>query len=224
MTTSADAIRYTRMAVLLHWAIALMIGCNLTLGWFMEGFAPPLKGVVLPLHISCGLSVLALSVVRIVWRLLHVPPPAPVGRLEQGAAHIVHFLLYAGMVVLPLTGWAILSAHPAPGSQGFAAEQARMAAQAGPAVHRLRPKPGITAWWVIPVPAIGLVQAVGDTPGGLPAQKRLHDSFVDWHEAGGWAMIALLALHIAGALKHQWVDRQPFLQRMSWQRMSWRRR
>lgn len=211
---------YTPIAVTLHWLIALMIGFNLTLGWFMEGFPPALKMVVLALHISSGFTVLVLTLIRIVWRLLNAPPAMEVNPLERGAAHIVHFLLYAGMVLMPLTGWAILSAHPAPDTSGFVAEQAAMAAKmplsvaGGPKPPAF--KPGIRAWWVIPVPSLSAIQAVGETPQGLPAQHALHRRFVDWHKLGGWVMLALLCLHIGGALKHQIIDRQPFLQRMTW--------
>lgn len=207
--------RYTRTAAILHWLIALFILANLSLGWFMEGFPPALKMIVLPLHISAGISVLALTVLRVVWRLMHRPPdhePA-LPALEHHGAHFAHFLLYAGMVLMPLSGWAILSAHPKPGSAGFAAEQAVAAAQHPGA--KPRKGGGLVVWWIVPLPSIAPVQEIGQDPGGLPAQKRLHDELVDWHSLGGWMMVALVLVHIMGALKHQFVDRTPILQRMS---------
>ena len=213
--------RYSRLAVLLHWAIALMIGANLSLGWFLETVSPPVKMVLMPLHISCGISVLALTVVRVGWRVLHAPPPL-IGdnKLEHSLAHLAHFMLYLGMVWLPLTGWAILSAHPAPGSAGFAAQQAQvikhmpapLAEHGAPKMPP--PKPGLTAWGFIPVPAIAVVQRIGDAPEGLAAQKVLHDEFADWHSIGAYLMIALLLLHIAGVVKHQILDRQASITRM----------
>ena len=210
--------RYTRIAALLHWLIALFILFNLSLGWFMEGFAPPLKMIVLPLHISAGISVLALTGLRVLWRLTHRPPEInpPLAKTEEHAAHIVHFLLYAAMVLMPLTGWAILSAHPAPGSAGFAADQAASAAQhPGMKPHR---GGGLLVWGLAPLPSITPVQQIGQEPGGLLAQKRLHDELADWHSLGGWLMIVLLVLHIGGALKHQLMDGMPLLNRMALRR------
>lgn len=206
--------RYSRVAAGLHWLIALFILFNLGLGWFMEGFAPPWKMIVLPLHISGGITVLALTVLRVLWRLTHQPPShdPPLRALEANAAHITHFLLYAAMVLMPLTGWGLLSAHPAPGSPGKAAEDAQFLAKHPGAKA---PGGGITIWWSVPLPSIRPIQAIGDTPGGLLPQKRLHDELVDWHSLGGFMMLALLVLHVAGALKHQIIDGQPILQRMS---------
>ena len=50
MTSNAD--RYSAVAIFLHWAIAALILFNLGLGWFMEGFPPPIKGAVVALHVS----------------------------------------------------------------------------------------------------------------------------------------------------------------------------
>jgi cytochrome b561 len=42
----------------------------------------------------------------------------------------------------------------------------------------------------------------------------MHERFVGVHEAGGWILLALLLLHIGGALKHQWIDKHAELARM----------
>ena len=76
------------------------------------------------------------------------------------------------------------------------------------------PRPGLTAWGIIPVPALAPVQRVGATPEGLAPQKVLHDEFVDWHTYGALCMIALLLLHLAGVIKHQFIDAQPSVARM----------
>jgi cytochrome b561 len=49
-----------------------------------------------------------------VWRLTHRPPPLPatVKRWEKGLAHAVHWLLYALMILIPLSGWVFTSASP----------------------------------------------------------------------------------------------------------------
>ena len=71
------------------------------------------------------------------------------------------------------------------------------------------------------MPSITAVQRVGEQPEGLKAQSELHETFVGWHSLGGYLLLALLLLHIAGALKHQIFDRQAELERMG---VRWKRR
>jgi cytochrome b561 len=230
----AASERYTRVAVVLHWAIAAFIIFNLLSGLFTDALPPLLRIVVLTLHVSSGLTVLALTVVRIAWRLINDPPPYPMGMKpwERHTAHVAHFLLYAAMVLMPLSGWAMLSAHAPPGSPGAAAEQAsRIARPPGmmpgasppanmPALPTNMPAlpaggpPAMKIWNLVPLPLIGPIEAIGKEPGGLPAQHRLHETFEDWHGVGGFLLLGLLILHIAGALKHQFIDRHAEFARM----------
>jgi cytochrome b561 len=179
--------RYTFVAIALHWTIALLILFNLSLGFFMEDFKQPLRGIVVPLHISSGLTVLILTVVRVAWRLTHSPPPFVDGlkRWEQTAAHAAHGLIYALMVLMPLTGWSLISAHPP------------------------RPGGGPKFWGLGTVPQIPPLAHMEVT-----AQKAAHATFLELHSIGAWIFVALLVLHVAAALKHQFHDRQPELQRM----------
>ena len=223
---------YTRVAIILHWTIAALIVFNLSVGFFMEGFPLALKLIVVGFHVSSGMTVLVLSVVRVVWRLIHVPPahPAEMKRWEGITAHFAHFLLYAAMVLMPLTGWAIVSSHPAAGTPGaieFAKQHPKspIAAATKPqsqsGIGPTAPKVGMKIWFVIPVPSITALQRVGEQPEGLKAQDELHQTFVGWHSVGGYLLIALLLLHVAGALKHQIIDGQAELERMG---IGWKKR
>lgn len=108
------AQRYNRGARLLHWAIALLIIANILLG--IAHACINKDWPVIPLHKSIGLTVLALTMLRIVWRAGHRPPPLPtqMPRWEKGAAHGLHGLFYALMLALPLTGWVMSSAGQYP--------------------------------------------------------------------------------------------------------------
>lgn len=218
MTTEIqDRTRYTRIAILLHWTIAGLILFNLTLGFFMEGFPPALRGVIVPLHISSGITVLALTGLRVVWRLVHRPPPFPADMrpAERLAARSVHLVLYLAMILMPLTGWAIVSAHPPAGSAGAIAEAAaRAAAAPTPAPAKPARGGGIRIWGVVPLPSLPPIAQVGATVEGLAKQKELHGDFVHLHRRGGLLLIGLLLLHVLGALKHQFIDRQPQFSRM----------
>jgi cytochrome b561 len=179
--------RYTMIAIVLHWAIAFLILFNLGVGYFMEGFKPELRGIIVPLHISSGITVLTLTVFRLGWRLSHRPPPfhAEMASWERGIAHAAHGMFYFLMIGMPLTGWAIISAHPP------------------------RPGAGIMIWGLLRLPPIPPVSHL-DTV----AQKAAHESFVQVHSIGGWIFAALLLLHIAAALKHQFYDGRVSLARM----------
>src|SRR5882762_2132692 len=103
-----NRVRYSNVAVTLHWMIASFILFNLSVGFFMEGFAPALRGTIIPLHISSGITVLALTMVRVLWRASHRPPPLldVLKPWERTSAHAVHGLFYVLMVGMPLTGWS----------------------------------------------------------------------------------------------------------------------
>lgn len=107
-------LRYTRVAIALHWTIAVLIITNLTIGLLHESLLPG----TLPLHKSIGMLVLLLSVVRLGWRVGHRPPPLPdsVKRWEKGVSHAVHWIFYALIILIPLSGWIFTSAsvkrHP----------------------------------------------------------------------------------------------------------------
>jgi cytochrome b561 len=59
--------RYSMVAIALHWAIAALILLNIATGFVMEGLRPPLKAVLVPFHVSCGITVLALSALKHLW-------------------------------------------------------------------------------------------------------------------------------------------------------------
>jgi|TARA_B100000378_G_scaffold276910_1_gene275853 cytochrome b561 len=106
--------RYTAVARTLHWVIALLIVTNLLLGFTRD--ALPDGWAVMPVHKSIGLTVLALTLVRIGWRLAHPAPPLPAAMpgWEKGVAHATHVIFYALMLILPLSGWIMSSAGSRP--------------------------------------------------------------------------------------------------------------
>jgi len=223
-------LRYSNVAIALHWAIAALILYNLTSGLLR----PVLPRGFFVFHVSSGITILVLTVVRIGWRLTHrAPPYLPMARWDKGLAHSVHFLLYAAMLFMPLSGWAMISANPPAGSPGaaWAAEnppgsppaptlKPDTTSHGGPAGEGkgggLPPrKRGPTQiWGLFPLPMIAAVQELGRTPAGVPEQREVHERLESFHATGGWILLALLLLHISGALKHQFFDRQRELARM----------
>ena len=46
------------------------------------------------------------------------------------------------------------------------------------------------------MPMIAPIEAIGEEPGGVAPQHRLHDEFVEWHSVGGYLLLGLLILHV----------------------------
>jgi cytochrome b561 len=110
-TASPDLARYSRVAVALHWIIAALIVLNLLLGFFHEDFDKPVRTAMMNVHKATGLTILALTLARLAWRLGHRPPAFdPVMKSwEVGLARTVHWLFYGLLLILPLSGWILVS-------------------------------------------------------------------------------------------------------------------
>jgi cytochrome b561 len=100
-------MRYGTVAQLLHWLVAALVLTMFGLGWYMSDL--PLgqrKFDLYQLHKSLGLTIFALVVVRLAWRLGHPSPPLPTGlpAWERTAARTAHALFYVLLLVQPLIG------------------------------------------------------------------------------------------------------------------------
>ncbi len=106
--------RYTRTAIFLHWLVALGLIGTFSLGFYMEDLSlSPTKLKLYSWHKWAGISLLALAVVRLAWRMSHPAPdfPQTMSRLSRLAAHAGHWLLYALMLAIPVSGWLMSSAQ-----------------------------------------------------------------------------------------------------------------
>ena len=106
--SDADA-RYTRTAIVLHWAIALVVIGEFAWGWWMQSIPKQPVGPrvdAFNLHKSVGMTIFALMIVRIAWRLGHrPPPPQSMPAWQRTLAGLTHFALYAALIVQPLAGY-----------------------------------------------------------------------------------------------------------------------
>lgn len=106
--------RYTSTAIFLHWLVALGLIATFALGYYMEGLPfSPNKLKLISWHKWAGMTLLALAVARLAWRLTHRAPalPAEMGQASRLAAHAGHLLLYVLMIAIPMTGWLASSAQ-----------------------------------------------------------------------------------------------------------------
>ncbi len=180
-----DDKRYGAASVTLHWIIALLIILQLCLGWYMNEIVPDhshAQDRIQDIHVTVGLSILILVLVRIGVRLTHPAPPLPrtLHRWERVLARITHWLFYVLLLVMPLTGWALVSVR-----------------------HEGIPFFGL-AWPALP----GLDHLA--KPEARSVGRILKESHISILV---WIVLANLALHVAGALKHQF-DGSPVLWRM----------
>jgi cytochrome b561 len=104
--------KYSKGAILLHWLIAILILGNIAGAMLTEGLPKETRGLIMGMHKSFGIAVLFLALVRIAWRLTHRPPAKPdsLATWEIWSARLVHFLFYALMILVPLSGWVWMSA------------------------------------------------------------------------------------------------------------------
>jgi cytochrome b561 len=180
--------RYARGAIWLHWIIAALILVQLALGWIMNEVLPdhsPNQRLMESIHISLGLTLLILVAARVVFRLTHKPPPLP-----AGTPMWERLLSYAVHFVF----YGLMLALPLTGW----------------ALVSLGDHP--ISFWGLPWPHLPGVHALL----GNPAPKASRHALKHFHVyVLIWIIVVNWALHVAGALKHQF-DGRPVFWRMSW--------
>jgi len=155
------------------------------LGWNMHGADGREVEWAYQAHKSIGITVLLLTIARVIWRVKNPPPPLPedMKNWERTASHAVHMAFYAIMIFIPLGGWALAS----------------MAKVQVPTVLF-----GAVSWPHLPI----LADLSADAKTSLYGMIKL------FHSNSDKLIIALLALHIGGALKHEFAEEDGVLKRM----------
>jgi cytochrome b561 len=178
---NSPALRYNLVAIGFHWLLALVIIGLFLMGVYMADLPfSPQRLKLYNWHKWAGMTFLALTVLRLLWRVTHRPPalPASIGNAmpswQLRAYHGTHHLMYALFFVVPLIGWAYSSAA------------------------------GFPIVWFGQLPL----------PDFVPVDKALAALIKPFHQLSALALIGLSGLHIAAALKHQWVDRDSLISRM----------
>ena len=110
--TLAGPERYGSVAIAFHWLLAVMIIGSLCVGFYMSDLPmSPTRLKLFNWHKWAGITIMALSGLRLLWRLAHRPPPdVAMPRWQRVAAHATHWALYALFFLTPLAGWAYSSA------------------------------------------------------------------------------------------------------------------
>ncbi|SMX43224.1 cytochrome b/b6 domain-containing protein [Octadecabacter ascidiaceicola] len=177
-----SSTRYGAVARLFHWSIALLVFVDIVLG--LVGKFTPRTGetadflqLLYSTHKTIGVLVLGLAVLRVLWAISQ-PRPVPLHperRVETFAAETAHWMLYAAIFVMPLSGWVMHSAEV-----GFA-----------------------PIWWPF-----------GQNLPFVPKSEGVAETAATVHWIAGIVLVATVAAHIGGALKHAIIDRDETLARM----------
>jgi len=187
MATRDSQLRYGSVSIALHWLIALLVILNLAGGLYM-GTLPrgdSTQALIIMLHKSTGLTILVLTLLRLVWRLMNPwqPLPMEMSPALRAAARTTHLLFYVLILAIPLSGWAMVSASP----------------RGGPLVWY-----GLFEW-----PKLGFLTSLP-----LEQKKPWTGTFAESHELLAYCAIALIVLHVGAALYHQYIRRDDVLRRM----------
>jgi cytochrome b561 len=107
----AKQLHYGATAKVFHWLIVALLIVQFPLGWFMPDIHRGMKpGDAMTFHISFGITILALIVLRLFWRITHpVAPESSLPAWQQLISEAVHWLLYALVFATTVTGWLFAS-------------------------------------------------------------------------------------------------------------------
>ena len=169
---------YKRPARWIHWLMALFILPMIVAGFIMiqEGIPRPLQNTLFLFHKNVGVLMLLMITVRLFYRAFNPAPPEPdhLPAWQVRLASLTHWLLYALLVVMPLSGYIRVRAG------GFPIET---------------------------LDALGV-------PALVPRSDQLADLAQNVHFYAGYAITALIALHILAALQHAIIKRDGVFSRM----------
>ncbi|MEM7208068.1 MAG: cytochrome b [Pseudomonadota bacterium] len=170
--------RFGTVAIALHWVMALAIFGLFGVGWYMVDltYYDELYKTLPFYHKSVGITLAAVLLFRIVWKLMN-PTPKPLAgssSFEKFAAKAAHLLIYVLLLAIVFSGYLISTADGLPIS--------------------------VFDWFFVPASITG-----------IPEQEDIA-GFV--HEYLAYALMALVAVHAAAALKHHFFDNDDTLKRM----------
>jgi cytochrome b561 len=105
-----DRLHYGTPAKILHWLVVALLAVQFPIGWFMLDVHAGPPGRVMTLHMSFGITILAVILLRLVWRITHpVAPESSLPPWQRVSSEAVHWLLYMAVLAATITGWLFAS-------------------------------------------------------------------------------------------------------------------
>lgn len=104
-------LQYGTTAKVFHWLIVVLLLVQYPIGWLMPDIHRGMKpGATMTFHVSFGMVILVLIVLRLAWRLAHpVVPESSLPPWQRLSSEAVHWLLYALVLASTVTGWLFAS-------------------------------------------------------------------------------------------------------------------
>jgi len=104
-------LQYGTTAKVFHWLIVTLLLVQYPIGWLMPDIHRGVKpGAAMTVHVSFGMVILVLIVLRLAWRLAHpVAPESSLPPWQRLSSEAVHWLLYALVLATTLSGWLFAS-------------------------------------------------------------------------------------------------------------------
>ena len=170
--------RWGAVHQIVHWVIAPLALLQIGFGGYIGGLLPEdiERSTAYGVHVSLGLLILLLMIVRLVWRLANPVPRMPqrLGRPERALARTTHYGFYVLLIVQPIVGYLMASARDSP------------------------------------------LTFLGATlPAAMAPNEPLATVFAYAHLIIAALLILTVALHVAGALRHELILRDNTLRRMT---------
>jgi cytochrome b561 len=152
---------YGVVARTLHWLTALLIALQFVIGWTMPDVHKDTQPVgLIAWHLGVGATLVAVMVVRVIWRLAHRPPPDELPPLLAVLSRITHLLLYITLLLVPILGWINAS------SRGWTVRLAgvvtypSVSRPGSPFGHEMGDVHGILAWALFALIVLHIVAAL----------------------------------------------------------------
>ncbi len=177
VSTGSAQNRYSTGAMVFHWVIAIAVIANWRIAAVAEHASETDAAYWMGHHKALGISILALSILRLLWRLAHPVPAMPnsYATWEKMLARTVHFIFYVLLIGLPIGGWLGVSLFGG----------------------------NVDMWGLFTLPGLPVGEA-----------RETGKAIIGLHKTGGEIFIYLIALHIIGALKHTFWNKDGTLFRM----------
>lgn len=176
MRSRNTSVSWGALSKSLHWLVVILIITQWAVARYAAAQTFAGKLAPLSLHKSIGMSILAVTAFRLIWRSINPLSPSvdELKSWERALARISHIVLYGLVIALPMTGWVMSSARNFP-----------------------------VSWF-------GMFQF----PDLVSPDRVLFQRMEDLHHVLFASLVAVAVLHVLGALKHHFVDRNDILMRM----------
>jgi cytochrome b561 len=163
MAIRNTTVRWGALSQIFHWVIVALIITQFVLANQYDNLPLGMaKLAVIARHKSVGITIFALAVLRLAWRLLNPTPllPNTLKPYERVLANLTHYGLYAILFIMPLTGWIMSSARNFPVSWFSLFQLPDLVAPSRPLYDAMHETHEILAWTLVGLATLHVLAAL----------------------------------------------------------------